>query len=392
MNVQAQCSLSSDVNMPSWIDGVDKTIRTEWLTEDVFATPSDLLYLPNLLATNNTYRIPSTPAFFGSNAIDYEFDPDAPRPKRWLEFLKQLFGDDKESIELLQQWFGYCLTGDTSQQKILMLIGPPRSGKGTIANVLQSLIGESNCCAPTLTSLSRDFGLQELLGKTLAVFGDARLSERTDQAQITERLLSISGEDSQSINIKHKAPFSTRLRTRMMIISNELPKLSDASGALASRLLILRFKKSFLGHENHNLKAELLAERQSILRWAIEGWLSLRHAGRFTAPPSGLELAQELVGLSSHIKAFVDECCIVSPKASVHSGELYLCYKAWALSSGINRPLDKFTFGRDLKSAVPEVQESRRERTGRQRLTVLPGIGINPATNGPNGQGWNGPI
>ena len=37
--------------------------------------------------------------------------------------------------------FGYCLTGDTAQQKIFMIVGPRRSGKGTIARILRALVG-----------------------------------------------------------------------------------------------------------------------------------------------------------------------------------------------------------------------------------------------------------
>ena len=49
--------------------------------------------------------------------------------------LDQLWAGDSESIAALQEWFGYCLTNDTRQQKILMIVGPKRSGKGTIARV-----------------------------------------------------------------------------------------------------------------------------------------------------------------------------------------------------------------------------------------------------------------
>ena len=32
------------------------------------------------------------------------------------------------SITLLQEMFGYALSGDTSLQKIMLLVGPPRAG------------------------------------------------------------------------------------------------------------------------------------------------------------------------------------------------------------------------------------------------------------------------
>ena len=134
---------------------------------------------------------------------------------------------------MLQEWFGYCLTADTRQQKILMLIGPKRSGKGTIARVLRQVLGEENCCAPTLAGLGTNFGLWSLIGKRLGIIGDARLSGRTDQAIITERLLTISGEDAIDVDRKNLPPVTLKLPTRLMVLTNELPKLADASGALS---------------------------------------------------------------------------------------------------------------------------------------------------------------
>ena len=53
------------------------------------------------------------------------------------------------AIETLQI-FGLCLTGDTSHQKAFLIVGPKRSGKGTIARVLNRLVGAANTVTPTL--------------------------------------------------------------------------------------------------------------------------------------------------------------------------------------------------------------------------------------------------
>ncbi|MCZ6737546.1 MAG: hypothetical protein O7B77_06175, partial [Actinobacteria bacterium] len=50
--------------------------------------------------------------------------------------------------------FGYALTQDTRQQKLFLIVGPKRSGKGTIARVLTAMVGADNVCNPTLASLS----------------------------------------------------------------------------------------------------------------------------------------------------------------------------------------------------------------------------------------------
>ena len=72
---------------------------------------------------------PVTPALFTLNAVSYDYDPKAPTPERWLAFLDQVFEGDQDAIGLLQEWFGYCMTADTSMQKALLLIGR-RRGQG----------------------------------------------------------------------------------------------------------------------------------------------------------------------------------------------------------------------------------------------------------------------
>jgi putative DNA primase/helicase len=106
----------------------------------------------------------STPTLLVMHATPFAYDPSAPLPERWLTFLKEIFPDDPESILALQEWFAYLLSGDTSQQKVLLIIGPKRSGKGTILRILKAIMGARHVAAPTLTSMSGNFGLQPLIG------------------------------------------------------------------------------------------------------------------------------------------------------------------------------------------------------------------------------------
>jgi putative DNA primase/helicase len=85
--------------------------------------------------------------------VPFEYEPTAPEPVRWLQFLNQLWPDDPESINALQEFFGYVLSGRTDLHKIMLLIGPTRSGKGTIARVLAALLGKGNVAGSTLASL-----------------------------------------------------------------------------------------------------------------------------------------------------------------------------------------------------------------------------------------------
>jgi len=148
---------------PTWLNSTDSTVG--------------LVACANgLLDVSARKLLPHTPQYFNDVSVPFDYLPNAPQPKLWLKFLNQLWNDDPDSIKLLQQWFGYILSGRTNQQKMLVLVGPARSGKGTIARVLRALIGTANTASPTLGSLGTQFGMWSLLGKTLAIIADARLS------------------------------------------------------------------------------------------------------------------------------------------------------------------------------------------------------------------------
>ena len=183
--IQAVANVPSSIRPPAWLaDAAERPPAGEMI-----ACANGLLHLPSRDLS------PTTPAFLSLNALDFPSDLKAPVPEAWLAFLASLWDSDHEAIQTLQEWFGYCLVADTRQQKILLIVGPKRSGKGTIARVLTGLLGQTNVCAPTLASLGQNFGLAPLIGKQLAIVADARLSSRADQQAIAERLLTISGED-----------------------------------------------------------------------------------------------------------------------------------------------------------------------------------------------------
>ncbi len=368
--VRAEALLSCQVQPPSWL------IENEWKPEDLISTENLIIQLPSFVKGDDIYSMPSSPAFFNTTALDYGFDSTRGPCSHWKTFLSQLWPSDQQAIDTLQEWFGYCLTPDTRQQKILMMIGPKRSGKGTLCRVLRSVVGYGNVCGPTLASLQTNFGLWPLVGKTVAIVSDARLSGRADQAVITERLLSISGEDTQTIDRKFLEPVTTKLLTRFTIVSNELPRLQDSSGAFAGRMIVLRLTETFYGKEDEALSDRLMQERAEILHWAIDGWKRLRERGRFVQPESGVQLVQQLNELSSPISAFVEECCEVRDSVSIETSMLYQAWVEWCKESG-REPSTIQTFGRDLTALLPrlDIRQSRVYST--KRVRIYEGIRLN---------------
>ncbi len=371
--LRAEAHLSSSFIAPCWLDRVMAD-----------ADPLDLLPCANgLLHLPTRKLIPTTADFFNRTALDLAYDPDASEPECWLKFLAELWRDDPDCVNALQEFIGLLLTPDTRFQKILMIVGPKRSGKGTIARVLVNLLGVANVAAPTLSGLSTNFGLSPLIDKLAAIISDARLSNRPDQGIITERLLSISGEDFQTVDRKHKDPITRKITARIIVLTNELPKIADSSTALANRFIILPLTRTWLGKEDSNLLESILPERAAILNWGIKGRARLYARGRFIQPKSGAAVLSDLADLGSPVAVFVRERCDLSPCSRVECGRLFEAWIEFAKSQGRDHPGTIQGFGRDLRAAYPEVTVKQSgESQGRARFyggIALRGDSDNPS-------------
>ncbi|MFI0716238.1 phage/plasmid primase, P4 family [Streptomyces inhibens] len=318
-----------------------------------------------LLRVRDRELLPLTPDFFNLVSVPFAYDAQATAPN-WERFLHQVWPDDQQSIDALQEWFGYVLSGRTDQQKILLIVGPTRSGKGTIARVLAELVGRGNLAGPTLAGLGSNFGLSTLLGKPLAVISDARLSGR-DGGQVVERLLTISGEDTIDIDRKFRDPWTGKLPTRLMILSNELPNFGDSSGVIARRFIALNMTVSWLGKEDTDLTDKLSTEMPGILNWALDGLARLEAKGRITEPPSSREAVTTMQDTASPTSAFVRECCQTGPGCDVTVDALWSVWKDWAEDNGVRSVGTKQMFGRNLQSVVPQLRRTRpRDDAGKQ--------------------------
>jgi putative DNA primase/helicase len=355
--LKAITRIDQGLQAPAWMADAKEDVANEHNAADLLPCRNGLLDL------RTGDQLDHTPSFLTMNAVDYGYDPNAKAP-RWEQFLNEILPGDVEAQQTLQEVFGYLLTPDTRQQKIFMFIGASRSGKGTIARVLKGLLGgNANVAGPTLAGLKEHFGLQQLIDKRAAIVSDARLAGQTHE--LVERLLSISGEDAMSVPRKHKEDWHGTLGVRFLIISNELPSLTDASGVIASRCILVRLRQSFLGREKTDLTGTLMGELPGILNWAIEGLKRLRERGHFIQPASSAEMIDLLEDVASPIRRFIKECCEVGPAFGTARDALYAEYDQWREQNGHHR-MSKTKFGQALMAAEPSVDIRRPGGRGNQ--------------------------
>jgi putative DNA primase/helicase len=358
--LRAVSHLPATAQGPCWLPTATHPRASQWDPHDMIAVENGLLHLPT------RELIPATPDFFTTTQLPYPYDPDAPPPTRWLRFVASAWPNDRPSVDQLQEIIGYLLSGDTGQQKVFLFKGLPRSGKGTTARLVRGLIGADNVCAPSFSNLGETFGLQQFIDKSVAIIPDGRLGSRSNATQVLERLLSISGEDTITVPRKHKADWIGTLRARVVVMSNELPRIRDISGAFASRFVILSFGQSFLGREDLGLTKALRKELSSILNWALDGRDRIISQGQFTLPAASREALDQMAELSSPVLSFVEDRCEVFEGTMESQDCLFDAWKQWCRAHGRRRPGTSQVFARDLTTVVPGLKRVRPRVRGRQ--------------------------
>jgi P4 family phage/plasmid primase-like protien len=308
--------------------------------------------------------------------LPFEYNQAATCPT-WDNFLKSVWTDDEESIECLQEMFGYILSGDTRQQKFFNLIGPRRSGKGTINKVLVALLGQHNTVAPELGELCDTFGLQPWLGKLLASFTDARAPERNRSAVVSQ-LLRIVGGDTITVNRKNKEAWNGYLPTRLVIYSNEVLQLTENSNALTGRMIVLKMTKSFFNQEDTDLAHKLEQELSGIFNWAMEGLKRrLARGGHFLQPSTGKEYLDLMAELGNPMGTFAEDALEFDPKSMVKKEDVFVCWKHWALKKSMAPGTEQAFKRRFLAATQERYVMSQQVQIGGERSQVYMGVKLN---------------
>ena len=360
--LKAVVSKSSQIQLPSWLgDG-----------------PDVIAFNNGLFNVETGNLLPHTPEWFSTSCLSHDFNPTA-TCTTWIEFLDDVFESDQERIRALQQWFGYNLINDNSQQKMVMLIGPPRSGKGTTLAMLSALLGEFNVANVSLSEFGGSFGLEPLLGKMAGLIDEGHLGKFSNNSQIVERLKAITGGSKMSVNRKNlPALSSVALPTRFTMAVNEMPRLTDSSAAIRSRLIVIPYFKSYVGNEDFDLVDKLLVEISGITNWALAGLAELQQNGRLVNPEAGKAILNEFEDLASPISAFVNDCCEVAPDKNVLCDDIFVAWKRWTEDHG-HQAGSKANFGKQLRSVVPRIQRHR--LSNGKRPYEFRGVGLNGDTN-----------
>lgn len=232
--------------------------------------------------------------------------------RRWLEFLDEATWGDQEIIRFFQQWFGYCLTGDTSEHVLLFIYGSGGNGKSVVVNVLAEMLGDyaTTASMDTFTatrSAQHPTDLAALRGARMVSASETEAGKPWAEA----RIKAMTGGDKVSARFMRQDYFEYIPAFKLVIIGNHQPVLQNVDEAMKRRFRIVHFNHK-PANPDTQLAETLRSELPGILRWALNGLSDWRENGLLTpkkvaAATDAYFSEQDVVG------QWLEETCTVEP-------------------------------------------------------------------------------
>lgn len=283
-----------------------------------------------------------------TRCIPVAYDSQAAAPK-WDQFLRQIL-PDPEVQAFLQRFAGYSLTGSTTEQVLLFLIGNGRNGKSVYTETLAALLGEYHTAAgiSSLTTQRRTG-----IPNDIAALAGARLvtvSEPQQGIQLHEAMIKdLTGGDTIVARFLRKEHFTFKPQLKLVFRGNHRPRITGTDDGIWRRLLLVPFNVQIPSENvNPDLLSELREELPGILAWAVRGCLEWEERGKLSPPKVVLDTVREYREEMDPLAHFLRERCIQSPGMRTPSTLLHTAYVRWCNQTE-NTPVSQKSFSSALK-------------------------------------------
>jgi putative DNA primase/helicase len=282
--------------------------------------------------------------------VPWDYDPKALCP-RWMKFLEEITGGDRELQRFLQLAAGYGITGEVGEKCLFFLHGPGDTGKTTFIETLGTTFGSGYARTAGFTSFIRGVksgirnDLARLQGVRFVAAAEAAQEDRFDVVLLKR----LTGDDTLTARFLYREYQEFKPEFKIFLAANHEPKLPADDDAAWRRFVVVPFDVQ-IQQKEHDLKDRLRLEMPGILAWAIRGaWLYYAQhfsQGRPLDKPKRVQEAidgyrarcEATVSLSTEkcndkakrlITRFISECCQPAPGEQKTPEDLLKAAKGW---------------------------------------------------------------
>ena len=312
-----------------------------------------------------------------NNRLTVAYNPNAPTPKKWLQFLSELL--QPEDIPTLQEFLGYCLLPTTKGQKMLMLIGKGGEGKSRIGLVMRSLLGDSMNTTSIQKVESNRFSRADLENKLLMVDDDMDMSALPKTNYIKSI---VTSECKMDMERKGVQSYQSQLYVRFLCFGNgALTALHDKSDGFFRRQIVLTTKDRPAGRaDDPFLVDKLLREKEGIFLWCLEGLHRLvRSNYQFSISGKARENMETVKRSSNNVIEFLQSEGYIRFRADseASSKAIYEAYTRWC-DDNAQKPMSANRVSSELaqNEQLYNVEATNNVHVGGKRVRGFMGIEV----------------
>ncbi len=296
------------------------------------------------------------PALMLSKISNVVYDPDA-RSEDFDRFIHQIMMDDDQKILYLQKIFGYCLTGENTQEQCYMCYGSTtRNGKSTLLEVIGYMFGDYGMTAQPETIALKDRNSRNA-SEDIARLNGCRflhMSEPPKRMKFDVALLkTLLGRDPVPARHIYERFFEFIPVFKLVINTNYLPVVTDDTLFSSERVKVITFDRHFTPEEqDRRLKGRLKRKDNisGIFNWCLDGLRKFKDDGEILREPDAVKRAtEEYRQKSDKIQNFIDDCLVSTPGENVALKDVYYAFGEWCRINGFGVD-NKSNFSEDIKS------------------------------------------
>lgn len=292
----------------------------------------------------------------------YKRDSECPI---WLQVLDQIFKGDGDTIETIQRASGYTATGLNTEEKIFVCVGYGSNGKSVFSNTTHNILGSYSQIAPGSLLVARRSDdtsarpdIAALAGCRNASINETQAGDRVDE-QVVKML---AGREPIAARYLYGSYFSFVPQFTPWLRTNHKPIITGTDDGIWRRLVVIKFGRRFTDDEKDPfLEQKLMAERDGILAWMVEGARMYLHEGGLRLSPAirmeGATYRQE----SDILNEFLEERTETGTHGRISQHTLYQGWKTWCEENGY-RYNSKAAFTRRMAERGYPAAKSNGER------------------------------
>jgi len=344
--------------------GIDGTIRyaKDWrgisVSESQLDSHDDLLAVGNGIINLHTGElIPFDRQLYITRQTEINYNPDAPEPKRFLQFLREIFAGYEEIIPYLQLCLGYCLTGCTEQEAFFVMHGKTgQNGKSTLFNkvLLRMFPQHIKTLSPGALQKKKDLDGHNSSLVQSKNFRMVIANENAEDFHMDEQMVrSISSGESPNARDLYKGVDSYKPHFKIVFCCNFVPKFNWRYEHNRRRLCLIPFRVHITEEKRDNdLDKKLWQEREGILKWLVEGAMrSFKEDLKKQKPQCVIDYTEAMFREDDPVYAFTQDELIPTeyPGDTIQAQPLFEAYNNWRQFNDLPREDNQTKFGRRLK-------------------------------------------